>query len=156
MLGTSNRHYIGKYTGRCIGRVCNAFCYYAGSRGDECQYNSDTVSYGGETLATYEFIKNTDIPYFKFNETIWFDQKTAEKNQAVLHHFLEEKYDKLYIDDDLLYLTQEYLWERMNLDQITQFLNSRKKTINKEHLQAFDELIEKFKIVIQQLPKEYK
>lgn len=109
----NTRHYVGLYLGRNIGRVVNILHFYT-NRGDELQYGDKHVLSGRFVHTTYEWYKDTDIPIFDFRN--WEDSYAPHKDhirghvadiQDWFHPFLDSRFDKFYIDHDLLYLRQE-------------------------------------------------
>ncbi len=55
------------HRGRSIGRVLHFLYYYCGfGVAEKATVGQNKVVYHGKTIATYEFLSDTDIPYFTF------------------------------------------------------------------------------------------
>lgn len=56
-----------QYRGRCIGRVLHFLYYYCGyDVSTHATIGESKVNYHGQVIATYEYLGDTDIPYFTF------------------------------------------------------------------------------------------
>lgn len=72
--------------GHSIGRVLHFLYHYCGfDVAEHAQIGASKVIYHGKTIATYEFLSDTDIPYFTFQPYLSYGgedlAKTWEKNQ---------------------------------------------------------------------------